>query len=90
MLAFDNNCFTDHKKYFQMLLKFHFISYLIHKNNIFFIISGPGFRKTFIIQRPDITFHENHEIPVLNAKYKSCQKLNNSKLKFKKQVKSKD
>ena len=57
----------------------------MHKKNIFFIISGPAFRKTYIIQRPEIKFHENHEkIPALNAKYKNCQNFNNSKLKFKK------
>ena len=72
------------QKLFEMWLQLHFISYLIHKRNIFFIISGSEFRKTFIIQRPEIKFNENHEILVLNAKYKNCRKLNNSKLKFKK------
>ena len=67
-----------------MWLQPDFISYLIHKKNIFFIILGPEFCKTFIILRPEIKFLENHEIPVLNAKYKNGQKLNNSKLKFKK------
>ena len=84
MLAFDNDCFTDHKKYFQTWLQIRFISYLIHKKNTFFKIPGPEFRKTFIIQRPEIKYYENHEIPILNAKYKNCQKVNNSKLKFKK------
>ena len=84
LLTFDNNWFTDHKKYFQMWSQLHFISYLVHKKNIFIIISGPELRKTIIVQRPEIKFHENHEIPALNTKYKNCQKLNNSRLKFKK------
>ena len=33
------------------------------------------------IQRPEIKFHKNH---VLNEKYKNCQRLISSKLKFKK------
>ena len=84
MLAFDNDSFTDCKKYFQMWLQLHVISYLIHKKNIFFIISGPEYCKNLIIQRPEINFHQNHEMAVLNAKYKNCQKLNNSKLQFQK------
>ena len=40
----------------------------MHKKNIFFTISEPEFRITFIIKRPDIKFHENHEIPVLSMK----------------------
>ena len=48
------------------------------------MISGPEFCKTFLIQRSEIKFHENHEIPILNAKYKNYQKPNNPKLKFKK------
>ena len=83
MLAFDHDCFTDHKKYFQICLQLLFMSYLIHKKNIFFIVSGSELHKTFIIQRPEIKSHENHEIPVLNAKYKNYP-LNNSKLEFKK------
>ena len=84
MLAFNSDCFIDHKKYFQMWLQLHFTSYLIHKKNIFFIISGSEFCRAFIIQRPEIKSHENHETPVPNANYKNCQKLNNAKLKFKK------
>ena len=72
------------QKSFSDVVTTHFISCLKHKKNIVFITSGPEFRKTFLIQRPEIKFHENHETPVLNAKYKNCQKLNNSKLKLKK------